>query len=388
MGQTYTLQYSGQKIDTILSNSEEHIKDTDIHLTERDKANLDTQANWNETDINSKAYIQNKSTDIATKVYVSDQISAHNSAENSHPNLREIIKNKQDKLPTITNTDAGKILQVDAYGNWTVTVMPPATDYSVTLEELHTEDYAKTYELKQHGVSLGTINIPSDMVVSSGVVNTFDTAGEWGEAGTYLVLTLANTTNDKIYINVANLIEYVTSGSSPSDIVNINISLDHKITASISDNSIPKSKLEPSIQNTLTRADSLSNIPSGVIVIWSGSSLNIPNGWVLCDGNNNTPDLRDRFIIGAGNKYSIGNTGGEEEHTLTELEMPAHDHDFDRHQLWKNEQVPPSTTSTSNGYGLSWTTLPIYTDTTVATGGGESHNNMPPYYALCYIMKL
>ena len=89
--------------------------------------------------------------------------------------------------------------------------------------------------------------------------------------------------------------------------------------------------------------------------------------------------IEDRFLLAAGPTYTAGSTGGEAEHTLTELEMPAHDHEFNRHQLWKNEQVPPSTTSTSNGYGISWTTLPIYTDKTIATGGGESHNNMPPY---------
>ena len=89
--------------------------------------------------------------------------------------------------------------------------------------------------------------------------------------------------------------------------------------------------------------------------------------------------IEDKFLLAAGPTYTAGSTGGEAEHTLTELEMPAHDHEFNRHQLWKNEQVPPSTTSTSNGYGISWTTLPIYTDKTVTTGGGESHNNMPPY---------
>ena len=89
--------------------------------------------------------------------------------------------------------------------------------------------------------------------------------------------------------------------------------------------------------------------------------------------------IEDRFLLAAGPTYAAGSIGGEAEHTLTELEMPAHDHEFDRHQLWRNEQVPPSTTSESDGYGVSNKTLPIYTDTTIATGAGESHNNMPPY---------
>ena len=51
-------------------------------------------------------------------------------------------------------------------------------------------------------------------------------------------------------------------------------------------------------------------VPSGVILMWSGTTDNIPKGWFLCDGTNGTPNLRDRFIIGAGGKYSPGATGG------------------------------------------------------------------------------
>lgn len=96
--------------------------------------------------------------------------------------------------------------------------------------------------------------------------------------------------------------------------------------------------------------------------------------------------IQDKFLLGAGTQFPAGTEGGEVEHTLTELEMPAHDHEFDRHQLWRNESIPPSTHAESNGYGVSNKTLPIYTDTTIATGAGESHNNMPPYLAV-YIWK-
>ncbi|MBO7209542.1 MAG: hypothetical protein J6V44_00820 [Methanobrevibacter sp.] len=90
--------------------------------------------------------------------------------------------------------------------------------------------------------------------------------------------------------------------------------------------------------------------------------------------------------MGAGAQFPAGTEGGEIEHTLTELEMPAHDHEFDRHQLWRNESIPPSTSTQGDGYGANNKTLPIYTDTTIATGAGESHNNMPPYLAV-YIWK-
>lgn len=92
--------------------------------------------------------------------------------------------------------------------------------------------------------------------------------------------------------------------------------------------------------------------------------------------------IENRFLLAESSTYPAGSEGGEAEHTLTELEMPAHDHEFDRHQLWRNEIIPPSTTSESEGYGVSNKTLPIYTDTTIATGAGEAHNNMPPYLAV------
>ena len=69
-------------------------------------------------------------------------------------------------------------------------------------------------------------------------------------------------------------------------------------------------------------------IPSGIICMWSGESTAIPSGWHLCDGSSGTPDLRDRFIVGAGNTYKVKDTGGEASHKLTTNEMPSHNHGF------------------------------------------------------------
>ena len=65
-------------------------------------------------------------------------------------------------------------------------------------------------------------------------------------------------------------------------------------------------------------------VPVGTIVMWGGT--NIPSDWALCDGTKGTPDLRDRFIVGAGSAYSIGNTGGTSTVKLTEEQMPEHKH--------------------------------------------------------------
>jgi len=134
-------------------------------------------------------------------------------------------------------------------------------------------------------------------------------------------------------------------------------------------------------------------VPQGAIMMWSGAINQIPAGWALCNGTNGTPDLRDRFIAGAGNTYAVGATGGEATHVLTIAEMPSHTHiqSPHHHQVgWDsqsktngNSDIKPLSGST-NGYNDS-------TDTTATnqnTGGGAAHNNLPPYYALAFIMKL
>ena len=79
----------------------------------------------------------------------------------------------------------------------------------------------------------------------------------------------------------------------------------------------------PAAQLDITPVDS---IPVGGIIMWSGSIATIPPGWWLCDGTVGTPDLRDRFLVGAGNTYSPGNTGGAASHTLTTAQLPSHAH--------------------------------------------------------------
>ena len=71
---------------------------------------------------------------------------------------------------------------------------------------------------------------------------------------------------------------------------------------------------------------SAGGVPVGTIVIWSGTADNIPAGWQLCDGTNGTPDLRDKFVLGAGAAHEVGETGGSEEVTLTVAQMPSHAH--------------------------------------------------------------
>ena len=131
--------------------------------------------------------------------------------------------------------------------------VPDAAVYSIAKDET-SADYAAVYHLTKDGVNTGVaINIPKDMVVKSGTV---EVNPDKQPAGTYLVLTLANATEDKVYINVGSLIEYVTSGSAESDMVVVAVSEDHKVTATITDGSITKAKLAAGVQTSLNKADS------------------------------------------------------------------------------------------------------------------------------------
>lgn len=122
--------------------------------------------------------------------------------------------------------------------------------------------------------------------------------------------------------------------------------------------------------------------PIGTIVIWSGTADNIPTGWQLCDGTNGTPDLRDKFVLGAGTSHAVGTTGGEEKVTLTVGQMPSHNHVINN----QNGTISYTTGEKKQVvYNFSQTGTYFQTQ---PTGSSQAHNNMPPYYALCYIMKL
>ena len=214
-----------------------------------------------------------------------------------------------------------------------------------------------------------------------------------------------------------------------------------------------------------TQAALAALIPTGVITLWSGSVATIPSGWALCNGSNGTPDLRNRFVVGAGSTYSVGDTGGSATSTLTTNELPAHTHSLSASGTTSGQSAghthtfsgttssmsanashshgitdsghshvldrflgslggantayvgddsgagaaaAGSTQGTQTGITINSTNIDhthTYSGTTSAvsgdhthtvtvtgtsgsTGSGASFTNLPPYYALAYIMKL
>jgi len=110
-------------------------------------------------------------------------------------------------------------------------------------------------------------------------------------------------------------------------------------------------------------------IPSGVITLWSGAISAIPSGWALCNGSNNTPDLRDRFVVGAGSSYAVNATGGANTVTLDATMIPAHTH---------------TVTATGTTSGQSAGHTHTFSGTTSGQSNTHSHAVSDPGHAHAY----
>jgi hypothetical protein len=136
-------------------------------------------------------------------------------------------------------------------------------------------------------------------------------------------------------------------------------------------------------------------IPTGMISLWYGSIGSVPTGWYLCDGTNGTPDLRDKFVVGAGSTYSVAATGGSTDaivvshtHTATStVTDPGHFHSVNAGATVSNQLTSGGTVNLgSTNTGTKTTGITVAT-TNASTGVSGTNANLPPYYALAYVMK-
>jgi len=153
------------------------------------------------------------------------------------------------------------------------------------------------------------------------------------------------------------------------------------------------------VGNIVDSSGNASAFVTGMIILWYGDTSNIPGGFVLCDGQNSTPDLRDRFIIGAGNNFSAGSTGGNNTLTLTEANLPSHRHfvvsnsfggqNRTGSNVSANNQVAKGTGAGNlfESYNLASTGGNASAGRSSLVGSGTAFDNKPSYHALCYIMK-
>lgn len=152
--------------------------------------------------------------------------------------------------------------------------------------------------------------------------------------------------------------------------------------------------------------DAVNYVLTGTIHMWGGSIASIPNGYQLCNGaaaatselvaitGATVPDLRDRFVVGAGSAVGVGSTGGANEVILTTAQMPAHSHNVNNQTsdgpqwlAFSRTDINPTPPNNSTGYASAVGTGDDRIFSITNTGGGAAHENRPPYYALVYMIK-
>ncbi len=248
---------------------------------------------------------------------------------------------------------------------------------------------------KDGGTNVGHVSMDSDNLTIKSLVSDKDVIFQGNDGGSGITaLTLDMSAAGEAQFN-AGITSPGTVTSSGTLAVTGNLTLDGASgTASTT---------------VLTSAGSgatptwASPFPSGMIVLWSGATDAIPTGWVLCNGSNSTPDLRNRFVVGAGDTYSVNATGGSADATLvshthsatSSVSDSGHFHNvlptlsgaFSNNGAF----IQTATTGTPSQSGVGNTdtkTTGISVSTSLSTAGSSATNaNLPPYYALAYIMK-
>ena len=210
---------------------------------------------------------------------------------------------------------------------------------------------------------------------------------DWIDADT---TSVANSINVGVNLDGTNADQFVSffganSGNNPNRV-------DNDFTYNPSTNTLK-------VGNIIDSSGNASAFVTGMIILWYGNTGNIPGGWVLCNGQNSTPDLRDRFVIGAGNNFNPGDTGGNNSVTLSEANLPSHQHYVVSNSLGgqnrtgsnvsANNQVAKGTGAGNlyESYNLASTGSGASAGRSSSVGSGSAFDNKPLYHALCYIMK-
>lgn len=192
----------------------------------------------------------------------------------------------------------------------------------------------------------------------------------------------ANVTTNKLVDDAVTTVKILNA-----NVTDVKLATNSVTTSKIVDGNVTVAKLASSGVLPALDGSNLINltipegVPSGVIAIWSGSIATIPSGWVICDGTNSTPDLRDRFVIGAGSGQAVNATGGSTSTagaTLSIAQLAAHTHTY--------QNNPARSQGGDNAVQSALQSAA----TTSSTGSGASHTHtgtLPPFFALAYIMK-
>jgi hypothetical protein len=263
----------------------------------------------------------------------------------------------------------------------------------------------------------GSTKIATTAYTDTAVSNLVDSSPSALNTLNELAAALGDDANFSTTVTNSIATKLATNGNG-SSVTNLNAS-------NLASGTIPDARF-PSTLPAVSGANltGIVSFVSGMIILWSGSTGSIPSGWVLCNGSNSTPDLRDRFVVGAGNSYGVGNTGGSTTRTDT-----VNISGSDTVSISGSDSVNISVSGNAQGdirqyggintyYATGYNhnsnakldlTHHVYTGTrltipfsgsgsdTVNISGSDTVNisgsdtvsidTRSPYYALCYIMK-
>lgn len=265
----------------------------------------------------------------------------------------------------------------------TIKLLNPNYDKTVAVSSLSEGTKHSIEFLDKNEVSLGSINLVAN--------NLKDICLEFSVGGKKLGISCTDEGVAQSYVDTP-------IGEECHQIVNIEY-LSDTITAWYNKIHTEYTELCGTLKTELLNTiDSQikANTPNftGIIVMWSGSESNIPSGWYLCDGTNGTPDLRGRFILGSNSTHLSGSTGGSTTVTLSgssELysisklassvyfnEKSDNIENFGYHDVEDGKETWRFGMDSGDGVRME-----IKKNNTTPTG-----ETLPPYYALCFIMKL
>jgi len=285
----------------------------------------------------------------------------------------------------VTNEARNAVLVVTGTNNAVRDLIPPVVKKLYTIVNNTTGGYA----IRVIGASGTGVNIPNGTTCLVYCDGTNFVNGLSGTSGSF-------TVNGALSLLGALTYGGVTLANSVTGTGSMVLSASPTFTGTPT---APTASPGTNTTQIATTAFALANgIPSGAIVMWSGSIASIPSGWLLCNGSNGTPDLRDRFVVGAGSTYAVAATGGTADaivvahtHTATTTATDSgHTHASFNNGAYNGAGAGNAMGSGGNvpGYNTTTGNANITASTTVnSTGSSGTNANLPPYYALAYIMK-
>ena len=250
---------------------------------------------------------------------------------------------------------------------------------------------------------------------SGQVLSSDGTDTAWINAGS---LTAGAAAEVGVSAATASANHFITMVDTASG--NENIRVDTDLTYNPSTNTLNV----PNISGNGSGLSGIEAFVTGMIILWSGAANAIPSGFVLCNGSNSTPDLRGRFVVGYADNdsdYDVGDQAGSKQVTLSTSQLPSHNHSVSVSGTTSTKSLTGDITKISECYNVAGGATGVFTKkgtgnspvtgssstsptagvdfdashdhtfsasgTSGSQGSGSAHENRPPYYALCYIMK-